>query len=153
MQKLKYYYAIVTCNTKETASYLYDEYNGFEFENTNIRLLMSFVPDDLVFEQTVKQEATSVPPNYSFDHLQATHSRALGHTEVKLTWEQTDPQRTRKLTEGYKHLDPNDPEAEAEFYKEFIAGSSESDASSSRSEDMEEYRAKLLSGLGQQEKP
>lgn len=67
LQKLKYYYAIVTCNSKETAMYLYDEYNGFEFENTNLRLMMSFVPDEMEFTQEVKQEATTVPANYSFD--------------------------------------------------------------------------------------
>jgi hypothetical protein len=54
IQKLKYFYAIVTCNSKETAMYLYDEYNGFEFENTNLKFHMSFVPDEMVFEQKVK---------------------------------------------------------------------------------------------------
>ena len=47
LQKMKYYYAIVYCNSPATAKFLYDEYNGFEFENSNILLNMSFVPDDL----------------------------------------------------------------------------------------------------------
>lgn len=128
--------------------YLYDEYNGFEFENTNLRLIMSFVPDELEFTQEVKQEATTVPANYSFDFAQQVYSRALGHTKVKLTWDQTDVQRTRKLTEAYKYIDPNDPEAETEFYKEFLAGSSDEDeVESKNSKDIEEYREKLLSGL------
>ena len=46
---MKYYYAVVHCNKSSTAKFLYDEYNGFEFENSNIRLNMSFIPDDLVF--------------------------------------------------------------------------------------------------------
>jgi len=46
---MKYFYAVVNCNSKETAIFLYDEYNGFEFENTNIMLNMSFIPDDMVF--------------------------------------------------------------------------------------------------------
>lgn len=50
VQKMKYYYAVIHCNTKQTAIFLYDEYNGFEFENTNIRLNMSFIPDEIVFE-------------------------------------------------------------------------------------------------------
>ena len=49
LQKMKYYYAVVTCNSKDTALYLYDEYNGFEFENTNVLLNMSFIADDIEF--------------------------------------------------------------------------------------------------------
>ena len=49
VDKLKYYYAVIHCNTPQTALYLYDEYNGFEFENTTMRLNMSFIPDDMKF--------------------------------------------------------------------------------------------------------
>lgn len=146
---MKYFYAIVTCNSKETALFLYDEFNGFEFEHTSIKLNMSLVPDSIVFEQEVKQEATKVPPNYNFEFVQQRYSRALGHSKVTLTWDQTDPNRTRKLREGFTCLDPNDPEAEAAYYKEFIAGSSdeEDDNVSKNSAEIEEYRKKLLSGL------
>ena len=47
---MKYFYAVVHCNNGKTAKFLYDEYNGYEFENSNIRLNMSFIPDDLKFE-------------------------------------------------------------------------------------------------------
>ena len=53
IQKMKYFYAVVHCNTVKTAKFLYDEYNGFEFENSNILLNMSFIPDDLKFEQNI----------------------------------------------------------------------------------------------------
>lgn len=33
---MKYYYAIVHCDSSKTALSLYDEYNGYEFENSNI---------------------------------------------------------------------------------------------------------------------
>jgi hypothetical protein len=46
---MKYYYAVVHCNNSKTAISLYDEYNGFEFENSNILLNMSFIPDDMHF--------------------------------------------------------------------------------------------------------
>jgi hypothetical protein len=46
---MKYYYAIVYCNSSKTAVYLYDEYNGYEFENSNIRLNMSFIGNDIKF--------------------------------------------------------------------------------------------------------
>ena len=47
---MKYYYAVLTCNSKGTAINLVDEYNGFEFENTNIKLNMSFIPDSVQFQ-------------------------------------------------------------------------------------------------------
>ena len=49
VQKMRYYYAIVHCNNSKTACALYDEYNGFEFENSNLRLMMSLVPNDVEF--------------------------------------------------------------------------------------------------------
>ena len=82
---MKYYYAIVHCNNKKTALFLYDEYNGYEFENTNIRLNMSFVPDDIIFEQELKQEANEVPEDYEFNFNRI--NRAVGHSDVKLTWD------------------------------------------------------------------
>lgn len=48
---MRYYYAVVYCNNARTACHLYDEYNGYEFENSNLRLLMSLVPDDVEFKQ------------------------------------------------------------------------------------------------------
>ncbi len=49
IQKMKYYYAVVHCGNSKTSKFLYDEYNGFEFENSNIRLNMSFIPDEIKF--------------------------------------------------------------------------------------------------------
>ena len=48
---MKYYYAVIHCNSKKTATKLYDEYNGYEFELSNIPLNLSFISDDLVFQQ------------------------------------------------------------------------------------------------------
>ena len=47
LQKMKYYYAVVHCNSPKTATYLYDEFNGFEFEDSMIILNMSIIPDDV----------------------------------------------------------------------------------------------------------
>lgn len=66
INKMKYYYAIIYCNSPKTANFLYDEYNGFEFENSNILLNLSIVPDDIKFEQKVKEMANEVPADYEF---------------------------------------------------------------------------------------
>ena len=46
---MKYFYAVIHCNTKETAERIYDEYNDYEFELSNIRLNLSFIDDGLTF--------------------------------------------------------------------------------------------------------
>lgn len=93
---MKYYYAVIHCNTTKTAEKLYNEYNNFEFELTNIRLNLAFIPDSLVFPQAVKELATQVPPDYEFKAVDRLN-RALNHTKVTLTWDETDPKRLRKF--------------------------------------------------------
>ena len=93
---MKYYYAVIHCNSKATSEKLYNEYNNFEFELTNIRLNLAFIPDSLTFPQEVKEFATQVPSDYSFKGLDRLN-RALNHTKVNLTWDETDPKRIRKF--------------------------------------------------------
>ena len=38
VNKMKYYYAVVCCDKKKTCGRIYDEFNGFELELTNIKL-------------------------------------------------------------------------------------------------------------------
>ena len=66
----------------------------------------------------VKDSATMVPSNHNYDHFQNKLNRALGHTDVKLTWDQTDVKRQQKLAKGFQHagLDDVDSEAEAAYY-------------------------------------
>jgi len=49
VNKMKYFYGVVHCNSKKTAAKIYEEYNGFELELTNLRLTLAFIPDDLEF--------------------------------------------------------------------------------------------------------
>ena len=49
VNKMKYYYACVVCDSHETADKIYANYNGFELELTNIKLTLSIVPDELEF--------------------------------------------------------------------------------------------------------
>jgi len=49
LQKMKYFYAVIHCNNKKAAAKIYEEYNGFEFEMSNITLNLSFIADELSF--------------------------------------------------------------------------------------------------------
>lgn len=47
----RYFYAVVECDTVELASYLYSELQGAELERSANVLNLSFVPDDMTFEE------------------------------------------------------------------------------------------------------
>lgn len=85
VNKMKYFYAVVVCDRRKTASKILDEYNGFELELTNLRLTLSIVPDSMIFPQQLKEEASEMPVNYSFNAGKI--SRALNHSTVRLSWD------------------------------------------------------------------
>lgn len=86
LQKMKYFYAVVHFNNKRAAEKIYEEFNDFEFEMSNIRLSLSFVADDLEFPQQPREEAASIPAGYQF-RAGSRLNKALNHTNVKLTWD------------------------------------------------------------------
>lgn len=141
LQKMKYFYAVIHCNSKKTAERIYNENNGFEFELSNIRLQLSFVADSLTFPQKPKEIATEIPVDYEF-RASNSLSRALNHTHVKLTWDQTDPKRQQKFQKIMAQDD-----ADEEAYKEFLASASEDEEEEMDRDKVEEYRQKLLGAL------
>ena len=47
---IRYYYAIVTCDTSDAASHIYNELEGTELERSANVFDMSFVPDGMSFD-------------------------------------------------------------------------------------------------------
>ena len=138
---MKYYYAVVVCNSPQTSNAIFKENQGMEFELTNLRLSLSFIDDDLKFPQDPREEAFEIPPNYNFDSTRI--SRALNHTSVRLTWDQDDPRRKSRLNSNYRALmKKKDHEVnlsdEDAAYAGLIAGSSNSDSDNVSISSMEE---------------
>ena len=110
----------------------------------------------------LKEETEDVPAGYSFDATKV--SRALNHSTVKLSWDQTDPKRQAKLANNYKAImkkkgDDFDSSEEDRAYKDLIACSDEdsetenddvsinSEKAKLEQQRIEEMRKKLLGGL------
>ncbi|XP_057765299.1 pre-rRNA-processing protein esf1-like [Salvia miltiorrhiza] len=126
LSRLRYYYAVVECDSVATADYLYKTCDGVEFERSANKLDLRFVPDSMDFKHQPRDVATEVPADYEGLDFQ---TRALQHSNIHLTWDEDEPQRAktlkRKLNDGQI--------AELEL-KEYLA-SDESESDEDNNED------------------
>ncbi|KAI3621900.1 pre-rrna-processing protein esf1 [Moniliophthora roreri] len=122
LERLRYYYAIVTCDMVEAASHIYNELDGTELERSANIFDISFVPNGMTFDDEPRDEATEdVETGYkAVDFV----TDALRHSKVKLTWDEDDPERNQmtRRTITRKELD------DAKFSDYIASASSESES-------------------------
>ncbi|WVQ72765.1 hypothetical protein IAR50_002325 [Cryptococcus sp. DSM 104548] len=93
LERLRYYYAIATFSTVAASEYIMNECSGTEFEQTANLLDLSYVPEDMTFdEDSVNDKADKEPKGYKGNDFVTD---ALRHSNVKLTWDQDDPNRVK----------------------------------------------------------
>lgn len=51
LNKLKYYYAVIVCDSAGTADKIWNESRNFEYESSGIKYDLRFIPDDMDFDQ------------------------------------------------------------------------------------------------------
>ncbi|XP_044495994.1 pre-rRNA-processing protein esf1 [Mangifera indica] len=147
--RLRYYYAVVECDSSATADYLYKVCDGVEFERSSNKLDLRFIPDSMEFKHPPRDVAREAPTNYGGLDF---YTKALQHSNVHLSWDDDEPERSNTLKRKYNA----DQLAELEI-KEFLA-SEESESndeddnvteqSDKRSKKRDMYRALLQSGDG-----
>ncbi|KAI6116084.1 hypothetical protein F5141DRAFT_1101024 [Pisolithus sp. B1] len=146
LERLRYYYAIVECDSVETATHIFNELEGTELERSANVFDLSFVPDDMTFEGDPRDEATELP-NALYHPIEFS-TDALRHSKVKLTWDEEDPERSRLTRCALSRKDIEDAD-----FRAYIASSSESadehddsDGKVSKKGEKERLRALLLRG-------
>lgn len=92
--RMRYYFALVECDSSATADHIYKENDGVEFEHSSNPLDLRFIPDDMEFKQPPKDVASEIPANYENKDF---YSRALQHSKVELTWDEDEPLRANTL--------------------------------------------------------
>lgn len=117
-KRLKYYYAVVDCDSPETASKIYEDCDGLEFESSCSFIDLRFVPDDITFDDEPKDVASEVDltaykPKYFT-------SAAMGTSTVEITWDETDHERITTLNRKFKKEELLDMDFQA-----YLASSSE----------------------------
>ncbi|OQV19800.1 ESF1-like protein [Hypsibius exemplaris] len=90
LNRLKYYYAVIECDTAETASKIYEECDGLEYENSSTVIDLRYIPEDMEFEQEARSAATNLPANYVASEFV---NSALQQSTVKCSWDETPRDR------------------------------------------------------------
>nr|XP_031530277.1 ESF1 homolog isoform X2 [Vicugna pacos] len=117
-KRLKYYYAVVDCDSPETAAKIYEDCDGLEFESSCSFVDLRFIPDDTTFDDEPKDVASEVDltaykPKYFT-------SAAMGTSTVEITWDETDHDRITTLNRKFKKEELLDMDFQA-----YLASSSE----------------------------
>lgn len=92
LERLRYYYAIVETDSIETAKSIYESCDGTEFESSANFMDLRYVPDSTTFDDKPVDEARDAPLNYDASDF---ITPALQHSNVKLTWDAEDPERSK----------------------------------------------------------
>ncbi|KAF7723565.1 pre-rRNA-processing protein esf1 [Apophysomyces ossiformis] len=137
-ERLRYYYAVIECDTAATAKAIYKACDGSEYESSANFFDLRYIPDDMTFDDEPKETATTAPENYKPTNFV---TEALQHSKVKLTWDQDDPDRIQLTRREFTEDDLKDLDFDA-----YLASSSEDESEDESVDALREKYRKLLAG-------
>ncbi|KAI9028976.1 hypothetical protein CLU79DRAFT_832353 [Phycomyces nitens] len=137
--RLKYYYAVIECDTPATAKAIYQSCDGNEYESSANFFDLRYIPDEMEFTDQPKDVATMAPENHKPTKF---ITEALQHTKVKLTWDNDDLDRIQLTRREFTQDDIKDLDFDA-----YLASSDEEEDEEDVDSLREKYR-KLLAGSG-----
>lgn len=113
LERLRYYYCILTFSSASVAKHIYEAVDGTEYLHTANFFDLRFVPDETDFTgDTPKEECTQIPDDYKPNDFVTD---ALQHSRVKLTWDAEDSGRKETIARvfkgGRKEIEENDLKA------------------------------------------
>ncbi|XP_062345377.1 ESF1 homolog [Cinclus cinclus] len=117
-KRLKYFYAVVECDSPETANKIYEECDGLEFESSCSFIDLRFIPDNVTFDDNPKDVASEV--NVAVYKPKYFTSAAMGTSKVDITWDETDHERVTSLSRTFNKEELLDMDFQA-----YLASSSE----------------------------
>ena len=113
LERLRYFYAILTFSSRDVAKHVYDLVDGAEYLSSANFFDLRFVPEDTDFsDDTPRDECERIPDGYQPNEFVTD---ALQHSKVKLTWDMEDKSRKEAQARAFrgsrKDIDENDLKA------------------------------------------
>ncbi|KAI1896880.1 hypothetical protein AGOR_G00099400 [Albula goreensis] len=128
-KRMRYFYAVVECDSPETAAKIYDECDGFEYESSSSMIDLRFIPDDVTFDEEPKDVAADVDlASYTPKFFTST---ATATSKVEVTWDETDHERVTVLSKKFKKDEILDMDFQA-----YLASSSEEEEEGEEEEEL-----------------
>lgn len=113
LERLRYYYAVLTCSSTSVAQAIYNAVDGTEYLTTANFFDLRFIPDELEFsDDKPRDECDRIPDGYRPNEFVTD---ALQHSKVRLTWDADDRSRKeaqkRAFAGSRAEIDENDLKA------------------------------------------
>jgi hypothetical protein len=113
LERLRYFYAVLTFSSSSAAKAIYDAIDGTEYLSTANFFDLRFIPDETDFSSDKpREECEKIPDGYKPNEFVTD---ALQHSKVKLTWDAEDVSRkeaqARAFRGGRQEIDENDLKA------------------------------------------
>ncbi|MCJ1428234.1 pre-rRNA-processing protein esf1, partial [Sticta canariensis] len=113
LERLRYYYAVLTCSSISVAQAVYDAVDGTEYLSTANFFDLRFIPDGVeFFDAKPRDECNKIPDGYRPSEFVTD---VLQHSKVRLTWDADDRSRKeaqkRAFSGSRAEIDANDLKA------------------------------------------
>jgi len=122
LNRLKYFYAVIVCDTIATAEKVYADLDGHDYESSGTKIDLRFIPDHMTFDDEPRDVCTALPSADSVYEPEAFVTKALHQSKVECTWDETDRERARVTRRKF-----GKDELEALDLKDYLASSSSED--------------------------
>ncbi|XP_076472911.1 ESF1 homolog [Babylonia areolata] len=138
LNRLAYYYAVIVCDSKDTANKIYEECDSMEYEKSACRIDLRFIPEGMTFEETPKDSCTGVSELSTFQPSTFT-TTAFCQAKVQVTWDETNIERLNRTMQ--KKFSEED--LESNKFDEYIASSASEGSSDEEVEDTTKKTKKI----------
>uniref|UniRef100_A0A7E4VNA7 NUC153 domain-containing protein n=1 Tax=Panagrellus redivivus TaxID=6233 RepID=A0A7E4VNA7_PANRE len=143
--RMKFYYAVAVCDSVETATAIYEACDRVEYESSGVTLDLRFIPDETSFdEDRLKERITADTVNVNKYKANFFESGAIRHMNPKITWDETKPDRVKKI-QRINQEDKPDIESDLE---DLIAPDSSDDENAAAEASHKDAMAKLFAAAG-----